>query len=541
MSQQSSLQEYSLEIVARCQAGENRCKRLLGADFASDSPRSLAQTLFNIFGYLSRVAAAMVTTVNWKGPEDLIEKATKNLRILDWQVKEFGAHIRYVESARTDRLPWQVIPAFEKLVDVLRPGAKVMLRPMWQYNYATIVSDLREVYLNELQEYEYYTPDTDVESKIVHPLGSAFHIISFPSLERDNILLHTVIGHELGHLIATQLVEQAKNDFLKHVQGQIDAATDAELSSEGITGQNAPLLYQQYRAERITENSTICLKFWERAMEEILADVVGAILFGPAALFSTFEVALQSGFDLSPSERNEYYPPWRTRIREVLTVVDAEGGALLSAQPDLFRMPEPISLLERAKALGINRDSRSALINERVQTIRDTATSTSDRKAVSYNAFAAIAYGALRPFVDSATVKIKDVVGKRAFTEAQLTSTLPLLIERLDAGVTPNAEHDMPSRRLSKVALVDVLNSAWFHKASLAVAPSTKEDRDLLESVRSQRNRLTLKAVEFASLAEEHPLRPTRTAPGKRRLLPEEFSQVMTSTSRWSELRFLID
>jgi dCTP deaminase len=526
MSQKSTLGEYSLDIIARCQAGEDRCGRLLGADFASDAPRSLAQTLLNIFGYLARVASAITASINWSGSDELIQKATRNLRVLDWQVKEFGAHIRYVESARTDRLPWQVVPSFEKLVGVLRPGAKVMLRPMWQYNYVTIVSDLREVYLNELIEYEFYIPATDVESHVVAPLGTAFHIISFPALERDNILLHSVIGHELGHLVATQLVERAKTAFLERVQVDVEAATDAELLGEGITEQSAPLLYQQYRTARLTNNSKICLKFWERAMEEILADIVGASLFGPAALFSTFEVAVQSGFDLSPSPRNEYYPPWRTRIREVLTVVDGIAGLILAPTPDLFLMDVPLALLERAAALGVNRDTRSRLVKERIQTIRDVAAGTDDTAAINYDPLAKIAYRALRKFVDDATSQIKVLLGKRAFNEKQVSATLPLLVERLDAGVTPNAEHDMPSRRLSKVGLVDVLNSAWFQKASLAVAATTDGDRTLLERVRGQRNRLTLKAVEYAFLAEEHPIKGVREQPATR---PSTSSGVLTS------------
>src|SRR5262245_21670570 len=141
LSQKSTIEEYSLEIIARCQAGEARCNRLVGADFASDAPRALARTLLNVFGYLSRVSAAIVKSIDWDGSNILVEKATKNLRVLDSQAKEFGAHIRYVESALTDRLPWQVIPSFEKLVELLRPGSQVMLRPMWHYNYATIVSD----------------------------------------------------------------------------------------------------------------------------------------------------------------------------------------------------------------------------------------------------------------------------------------------------------------------------------------------------------------------------------------------------------------
>lgn len=41
------------------------------------------------------------------------------------------------------------------------------------------------------------------------------------------------------------------------------------------------------------------------------------------------------------------------------------------------------------------------------------------------------------------------------------------------------------------------------------------EDRSLFEQVRSQRNRLTLKAIEFTNLAEEHPIRQTRQGKGR--------------------------
>lgn len=516
MSQKSTIEEYSLEITGRCQAGQARCKRLVGADFASEAPRSLARTLLNIFGYLSRVATAITKSIDWHGSPALTEKATRNLRVLDWNVKQFGSHIRYVESALTDRLPWQVIPSFEKLVELLRPGAQVMLRPMWHYNYATIVSDLRDLYLSELQEFEYYLPEVDVESNIVHTLGSPFHIISFPALERDNILLHSVIGHELGHLVAAQLVEQWKAEFLVGAQSDIETATNEEVAKQGVTPEKEPLLYSQYYATRLTENSTLCLKYWERAIEELLSDVVGAILFGPAALFSTFDIAIQSGFDLRPSERNEYYPPWRTRIREVLGVVTAKTGRLLSVTTDLFRMAAPLSLSKRAESIGLTREARAKIVNDRLTTIREVAADRADEKVINRDPYAKIAYAALRSYIDRGAERITSVLGRRVVNDKQLAERLPILIERLDAGVPPNAENDFPSQRSSKVSLVDVLNSAWYHKASLAIGAESAEDQNLFEHVRSQRNRLTLKAIEFTNLAEEHP--PARPTPlGQRR------------------------
>lgn len=513
MSQQSTLEDYSLEIIARCKAGESRCRQLLAADYASDAPLALARTLLSVFEYLAQVSLAILDRIDWTGPQNEIDKATENLRTLDWQVKQFGAHIRYVESARTPRLPWQVIPSFEKLVDWLRAGAQVMLRPMWHYNYATIVSDLRELYLNELQEYEYYLPAIDVESKIVSPLGSAFHVISFPSLERDNILLHSLIGHELGHLVVTEIVEKHKKDFLDGVQSQIESVTKEELASKNVTPVSVPLWYDQVLTTQITENSNRCLKYWERAMEEILADMVGALLFGPAALFSTFDIAVQSGFDIPPSERNEYYPPWRRRIRHVLRIVDEIATDLLSIKPDLFRMAAPMSLAERAGRLGLDRENRARLVKDRISTIRTTASATDDELAINVIPLARVAYSVLEKYLDKAALELRTLLGSHVVIQKPLLSKLPILIERLDSGVTPNAEHDMPSRKLSKISLVDVLNTAWYHKASLSIAPVESKDRNTFELIRSQRNRLTLKAIEYAHLAEEHPVRPVRNLP----------------------------
>jgi dCTP deaminase len=505
LSYKSVVEGYALEISARAEAGQVRCKRLVVADFVSDAPRNLAQTLQNIFEYLGKVIPVIVSRIDWT-QLDQAEKDITVLRVLDHQLKEFAAHIRYVESARTDRLPWQIIPSFENLVEHLRPGAQVMLRPMWHYNYATIVSNLRDVYLSDLQAYEFYLPDIDVESRVLTPLGSAFHIVSFPALERDNILLHSLIGHEIGHLIAKSLVEADASDFLAKARSEIEKATDDELKQNRLTGDEIGSLWSgRIRAQQIAENSELCLRFWSRGLEEILSDIVGAVLFGPAALFSTLEIAIQIGFDLPPSKRNNYYPPWRTRIREVFTVVESLASDLLKVDATLFNMGWPVALERVNSKLGLSSAIRADMVNDRVNTIKEIVASDADKAQIDKNALARIAYSGLSEFIKKNTESIKSAIGKRAFSQKSLTESLPALIERLDAGITPNAEHDMPSRKPVHVGLVEVLNSAWYHKASLSVSAPDASSLELLEVVRAQRNRLTLKSIQFTFLSDEHP------------------------------------
>jgi dCTP deaminase len=452
------------------------------------------------------VTPVVVSQIRWGGKEADIERDLRVLRVLDFQLKVFAADLRYVESARTDRLPWQIIPSFEKLVSDLRPGAQVMLRPMWHYNYATIVSNLRDFYLESLQEFENYLPLIDVESKILAPLGPTFHIISFPALEKDNILLHSLIGHEIGHLIANDLVRQDETEYLDGIRNEIESFADSTLKDQDIDEGSAggPLALASMRAKLIGEISDLCLIYWSRALKEILSDVVGTILFGPAALFSTLEIAVQSGFDLAPTRSNNYYPPWRTRIREILNVVDALAGDLLSVESAMFKIPVPFSLKGVGGALGLTSEKRADFVNERVQTIRALAAESSDRIQIDKYRPSKIAYDALPEYIKKHTESIISIIGKNAFKKSSLKRLLPALIERLDAGITPNAEHDMPSKAGASVGLVEVLNSAWYQKVSLS-SPQSSSYVEQFETLRSQRNRLTLKSIDFTFLSSQYP------------------------------------
>ena len=178
-------------------------------------------------------------------------------------------------------------------------------------------------------------------------------------------------------------------------------------------------------------------------------------------------------------------------------------------------MLAPLTLEPRAGALRLTRETRAQAVNERITTIREVAASQTDNRVIGRQPLARIAYAALRKYIDRGTEEITSLLGPLVANDKQLQSRLPALIERLDAGIPPNAEHDSPSRELSKVLLVDVLNSAWFHKASLAIGTASEQDQRLYEQVRSQRNRLTLKAIQFASLAEEHQVCRPRQEQGR--------------------------
>jgi hypothetical protein len=112
------------------------------------------------------------------------------------QVQGFAAPVvhlhellQHLDKVDSPRLPFEIISAFEKLMSELGVPSRLLLKPERKYNYSTrLISQLvariegmpAEILSREL-------PDLVV--------------IGFPSAEADSTLLHTLLFHEVGHVI----------------------------------------------------------------------------------------------------------------------------------------------------------------------------------------------------------------------------------------------------------------------------------------------------------------------------------------------------
>lgn len=511
-------ESYALEITARARAAHGRAAQLSFDDFISDAPQKLAVALANTFEYLIKAVAAIMEQIDWQTGDSVeIEQDLRNLRVADEAVKYFSAHLRYVDSARTEKLPWEVIPSFEKLVRDLHGDAQIMLRPMWHYNYATTVTNFFTHYAARLRPFALYLPNDDIPGSVLPTLAPAFHIISFPALERENILLHSLIGHEVGHLLAIRfLTRERVSTFMASVKEEVAQFTDRRIKDEGRTPENmgGELFFVQMRNQRVATNVELVVQFWFRALEELLSDIVGALLFGPAALFATLEMATQFGFDEMPSPQNNFYPPWRTRLkivnlaaREVCPTLFASSGA------------EP----------WFSETAHTRALSDHLDLIASEVASDSDEAGLQGVALARIAYEHVHETLPEARRFLTDAIKTKShlFDEDALWSALPQLVDRLDHGIPPNAV-EMDSLRIRKskrrtrkaprsVGLVEIINSSWFHRiVSASSGGSTNEPP---EAARRRRNRLTLKAVEYAYI--QHEFETWRKAPVHALPVPE--------------------
>jgi hypothetical protein len=480
VSQQELGRHYLIEIVERAHTVSQRCDLLLSLDFISEAPKSLTQAIQNTCSYLSRAAQAVYTQINWTAPADVLVEDHRLLNLVDALIKNLGSRLRELEGTRTERLPWSIVSSFEKLGNRVLPEVRVMLRATWDYSYTLHLEDQRAHFRVMLEEFKDYLPDVDIEGDVLKPLPRPFHIVSFPALERKHILLHTLVGHELGHmLVAKYLTDDKKNEFAARIKAAVDAYTDEQLAK--IPADDAGALKQAARAQ----NTTQAINLWTRAVEELLSDLAGVFMFGPAALFAALEWAVQEGYDLPPDD--DLYPPWRMRLRTIL--------AELRDQKDWFPVPESVFSGDK---------DRVARVNRRITLIEELVAGDSDQVEIAQVPIAKIAYDGIHADIKAGIKHLLDTcnLSKDRPTAKDLYSALPDLISRLDAMIPPNAfESSLDDERIA--SFVEIVNAAWFHRVSLD-ALATDVSVEVLAAQRDRLNNLTLKAIEFSDLASSY-------------------------------------
>jgi hypothetical protein len=138
--------------------------------------------------------------------------------------------------------------------------------------------------------------------------------VDVPTAEKNNVLLHAILCHEVGHELVASY--RWADQFLALLPG--DAAV--ENLADKIEDQ------EKYRGLTETERQTVLANlvarsgrsYWDSGvlanwLGELLADAVALCVLGPAAAFATAELlSLRLGNDLDPF--NQSHPRWALRI-----------------------------------------------------------------------------------------------------------------------------------------------------------------------------------------------------------------------------------
>lgn len=187
----------------------------------------------------------------------------------------FAKFLDWISGAPTQKVPWSLIPSVERLAKEIIPDYATIVYCQNLYNYSILGFYKISEELKKLNKYRF---------------------ISLPRLHRINILMHTMIGHELFHPLCEEFT-------LRHEK---NVATNIIANSA-----------KKFPKMRLDQINKMLLQAWRRALHELMCDMASAELFGPAALLAMRAFASFSVLDEMPGYHNNFYPPWQYRFEVV--------------------------------------------------------------------------------------------------------------------------------------------------------------------------------------------------------------------------------
>jgi hypothetical protein len=404
----------------------------------------------------------------------VIDRASseERLKIVSSLVQQLGMFIEWLDNAHTGQTPRGLAKVLRDLIVRLDPGARVVARPQAKYNYSIL--DLGQLLKRLVVDFVPQSKHAAFDQYLASPIK----LISFPRIERDNLLGHAVFGHELGHPIADEyLAQEEAEDSYKQSQADIQKKV-LELVEE----RHGAGLDQAVKLEVSTRYFNHILQIRRRALEEIISDAVGLLIFGPSAFFAMFELLWNSSWDARPSPE-EWYPPPRFRLRLMLQILD--------------------DAKTWDRLIKLEGDRRTARYHAAMMMFaaeaRRHAEEKSDISAINEDRLVELSYAWMNASLARALEFARSKTAGVAFDIDAATGQLPELIQRLELGVPPNEIGD--PLRPQAVDYRTSLLAGWLFKL-YGVNSSTGEP--LSSKDINRLNMQTLLAVEYVTLRGEY-------------------------------------
>ncbi|MCZ7652778.1 MAG: hypothetical protein M5U13_17035 [Thermoanaerobaculia bacterium] len=453
------LRGYLAGIIGRTHALERIAEAALEDGFHSDEPRELLVAI-------GRLAAATRPRAIQIWNEFVSSRATRHLvqlRGLDQSIRELAAHVRLPARATSDRVPGVLTRLLAEKVRQFSKDGHVILRPAWRYGYKVrrfdFVAEIRALFqevLSTSAEVDHCFAGTN--------LGRLF-ILSFPLLELRSIHLHSVVAHELGHLLAADLkppLEETQR-FFEQLR---------EKSPQRSAQQSLPFKRDEMAS---ADAARTC------AFREFAADIAGVLLLGIPALLGAVEVAASRGLDGRGQSIKTDYPTWGRRLLVQLKVADDEGW---------LRLPT----VQEEDDTGFA--GATAAVSRHLTAVREWIESDSKRWPVP-DPWLSMGHDEAERLVPWIVTSLKDLAPPCLAKPTLVYQRLPRLFSRLMKGVPPDSLEDAAPWTTTAPSLEDILAASWWSRIGSSQLEFVKDGiaEDSSEGLERIR-RLTLKAIE---------------------------------------------
>ena len=440
-----------------------RLEEVFVSDYPTDSPHALIHLIQNILGKIS------VEIDNTDNSETLI--------LICQLIQFYGEFLQFLDNANTEQTPRGLVQILENIYLKISPDSQLLAWPQADYNYSIInlLPILKESIENLISKKE--------RDEIFEGFSSDLNLISFPRIERDDILVHAIFGHEIGHPIADQFLSSEEwGDKSDEFQKELESASEKLLKELEKDLENKETEYDKTRAKQFLIKSLIDIR--KRGMEELISDCVSVMIFGPSALFAFYDVLVPDGLD-NPPMPNEYYPPSRYRLRIAWRIMNEFGYHK--------------ELIDMCKTnCGVDSGRKIQLFIEHLEKLVEVE---SDVETLNEIPVLRVSYEWIDKVIDKAIIFSKECITEIIYPSELIKKEVPGLLERISLGLPPN-EIGMPSDK-NIVDWRSAILASWIYKIiGLKITGSGTEninskDIDRLQSI-------TLKAIEYIMLQNKY-------------------------------------
>lgn len=432
-------------------------------DFPSETPLKVLNLFFSLVDALKDRLNQYVDILAKGITKEEGDSLSNRIRTVGVSAAKLGQLIRFIEGARAQNIPWGMVEMLETFCESIIPKIKILIRPRWRYGYDYL--DL----LDEMGKAVFYDPsDTTQRNEKMHSVfdnAPALFVLSFPSIERDNIIYNSGWLHEVGHILDSLLSKKSDSTKNNGASLSLSIAEKVFFNAKKIKELHELVLASQVddpkklprdkKKALIKSKDAKIIKFFAEWLREITADLFSIYLLGLASVFTLRDVGLSlQDIDFC----DDKYPRLRVRLRIMLSYLEELGyiDKLQSESSDL-----------------VDREIKNK-VQSQIEEIRDlinsTETDIEDRLSM-------IRRDILEEALLESSVKIKEKIkeglgleGSYVCTSDGLINEVCKRVKLLKDNITPYVIIKKEEERLGKnnvknavSELALILNAGWFY------------------------------------------------------------------------------
>lgn len=385
-------------------------------------------------------------------------------------------YIQFVEESSTDHISLGTTYPIEAIIKKFKPKYKFILVPVWQFNFFffELTDAIKETFSNLIP---------NLEDKLCN-FKDGLAILSFPSTEKNNIFLHCVLSHEIGHFFVSnsEVFDSIISDV--EIDEQLLDSIVNKISSQKLKGTTTLEDFMEksrIRADIIEK----CIEIIESWINELASDLFAIHIFGPSYLFVSSKIMLDTS-DINYDSKG--HPSSRYRMNLILRELDEIGYYNLLKKRN-FSFTE------------------GCLGEEVLSEIKKIKNSIDSIKPIPSDELFAICYEAIEKKIPDLQKQVRlEVKNAHAdFDVENFQKEIPYLISSMEHFIPPNEILDCENQTSRPSNLISILNAGWIYYLTRKEDFFKQFEANTLEkrfNMVSKLNDMILKAIELSQAHE---------------------------------------